>query len=166
MTTRTRRLGMASGILLLAAALPARAERFADLTYLAGLPGVGKTASGTLFLEGGELRFEDGKGRALFVHPIAAAEAWVGVEQKRSAGCILGSIALAPVFVVVSAGQYSPLESNPLGSCLKTRGVLMIKMGPEGGGVILRCRVPRKQEQAIADAINRAAHAAAPPAAD
>ena len=150
------------GILLLAAALPARAERIAGMEYRGGLPGVGR-ASGTLLLEGGELRFEDRKGRILFGHPLATSEAWVETETKRSVGCILGSIALVPVLAPLSVGQVNPVGA--LGSCQKTRSVLLIRLGAAPGGATLHWRVPKKQEQAIADAVNRAARdAAAPPA--
>ena len=151
------------GILLLAAAMPARAERFADMTYLGGLPGVGK-ASGTLFLEGGELRFGDRKGRPLFVRPLATSEAWVGTETKRSVGCILGSVALVPVLAPLSVGQVNPVGA--LGSCQKTRSVLLIRLGAAPGGPTVRWRVPKKQEQAIADVINRAAREATTPPAE
>ena len=151
------------GSLLLAAAMPARAERFADMTYLGGLPGVGK-ARGTLSLEGGELRFEDRKGRALFVHPLAPSEAWVGAEKKTSAGCILGSIALVPVLAPLSVGEIDPTAA--LGSCRKTRSVLLIRLGAAPGGATLRWRVPTKQEQAVADAVNRAAREAVTPPAE
>jgi hypothetical protein len=66
--TCKRLMAPAVGILFLASAVPARAARFAGMKYLGGLPGVGR-ASGTLLLEGGELRFEDGKGRPLWHVP-------------------------------------------------------------------------------------------------
>jgi hypothetical protein len=53
-----------------------------------------------------------------------------------------------------------------LGSCEKTRSVLLIRLGAAQGGPTLRWRVPKKQEQAIADAVNRAARAAATPPAE
>jgi hypothetical protein len=151
------------GTVLLASSVPARAERFAGMKYLGGLPGVGK-ASGTLSLEGGELRFEDRKGRPLFVCPLATSEAWVGAERKTSAGCILASIALVPVLAPLSVGGADPTAA--LGSCRRTRSVLLIRLGAAPGGATLRWRVPRKQEQAVADAVNRAAREAATPPAN
>ena len=150
------------GILFIAAAIPARAERIAGIEYRGGLPGVGR-ARGTLLLEGGEMRFEDRKGRPLFVYPLATSEAWVGTETKRSVGCILGSVALVPVLAPLSVGQVNPVGA--LGSCQKTRSVLLVRLGAAPGAATLRWRVPKKQEQSIADAVNRAARAAvAPPA--
>jgi hypothetical protein len=153
------------GFLLLAAATPtaARAERIAGLEYRGGLPGVGR-ASGTLLLEGGELRFEDRKGRPLIVSPLATSEAWVGSETKTSVGCILGSVALVPVFAPLSVGGVNPV--GVLGSCEKTRSVLLIRLGAAPGGATLRWRVPKMQEQAIADAVNRAAREAVTPSAE
>jgi hypothetical protein len=151
------------GVVLLAAAMPARAERVAGMEYRGGLPGVGR-ASGTLLLEGGELRFEDRKGRTLFVHPLATSEAWVGTETKRSVGCILGSVALVPVLAPLSVGEINPVGA--LGSCQRTSSVLLIRLGAARGGATLRWRVPKKQEQAIADAVNRAAREAVTPPAE
>jgi hypothetical protein len=151
------------GILLLAAAMPARAERFADVTCLGGLPGVSR-ASGTLSLEGGELRFVDRKGRPVFAGPLAMSEAWVGTETKRSAGCILGSVVLVPVLAPLSVGGGNPVGA--LGSCQRTRSVLLIRLGAAPGSPTLRWRVPKKQEQAIAEAVNRAAREAVTPSAE
>jgi hypothetical protein len=151
------------GFLLLAAATAARAERIAGLEYRGGLPGVGR-ASGTLLLEGGELRFVDRKGRPLFAGPLAMSEAWVGTETKRSAGCILGSVALVPVLAPLSVGGANPVGA--LGSCQRTRSVLLIRLGLAPGSPTLRWRVPKKQELAIADAVNRAAREAVTPAAE
>jgi hypothetical protein len=147
------------GFLLLTAVTPARAERIAGMDYRGGLPGVGR-ASGTLLIEGGELRFEDRKGRLLFVRPLATSEAWIEQETKRSMGCILGSIALVPVLAPLSVGQVNPVGA--LGSCRKPRRVLLIRLG----GATLRWRVPKTQEQAIADAVNRAAREAVTPPAE
>ena len=160
---RQRGLTVAVGGILLLGAVTARAERIAGMEYRGGLPGVGR-ASGTLLLEGGELRFEDRKGRPLFAGPLATSEAWVGSEAKPSVGCILGSVALVPVLAPLSVGGVNPV--GVLGSCQKTRGVLLIRLGAAQGGPTLRWRVPKKQEQAIADAVNRAAREALRPPAE
>ena len=95
---------------------------------------------------------------------LASSEAWVGRETKRSVGCILGSIALVPVLAPLSVGEINPVGA--LGSCQKTRSVLLIRLGPATGGATLRWRIPKKQEQAVADAINRAAREAVTPPAE
>ncbi len=85
---------VAGGMLLVGAVTPARAERFTSMKDLSGCSQDQRRQSGALVLANGELRFEDKKGRAVCVLPLAGARAWIGEEKRRTFGSILRSSAI------------------------------------------------------------------------
>ena len=160
--TRARTRCLAAATLLLGATAGAHAQPFADVKYLDGLKGVGRTR-GTLLVNGGELRFADQKGRLVFARLLVPAEAWVGQEKFTSDGCMARNFALLPLLLPLAA---SAGGGNPwLGGCGRTREIVQVRIGEGPGAVVLRLRPPRQQVRAVVDAIN-AASVGRPPAAD
>ena len=150
--THTGQAVAAGVILLVGAAVPARAERFTDMKYIGGVPGSTRRATGSVVLSGSELRFEDGKGRIVFTLPLAAARAWIGAEKKTTAGSILRSAALLMVAIPLSTGY-----ADPTTVCSRdTVPVLVLQVSAAGQAAAVRWHGPRTQLQAVADAINRA----------
>ena len=157
--TRTAWAFVAGGMLLVGAAAPARAERFAGMTYLGGFPPNTHRQAGALVVEGGELRLEDKKGRVVFVVPLATAQAWVGAEKRTSAGSIFRSAALMMVAIPLSVGEIDPTQAWSRDET----PILLVRLGEAAGGAILRWRGSRAELSGIAEAINRAAREAAAP---
>jgi len=62
-------------------------------------------------LEGSELRFEDRKGRVVFILPLAGAQAWIGAEKRTTVGSILRSSALMMVAIPLDQEQHHPLPA-------------------------------------------------------
>jgi hypothetical protein len=139
-----------AGVAVMAAATGARAERFPRVKLLGGAPGVGQR-SGVLVVEGGEIRFEGGKGRTLLVRPVAGASASVEVKKGISAGCILKGIALTPVIAPLSAGMADPWQG-----CGAPRRELHIRSGAD----VLRFKVKGGREGLGVEAIDAAARQA------
>jgi hypothetical protein len=150
--TKTAPAFLVGGMLLVGAAAPARAEKFTDVKYLGGSRDAHKQV-GALVLEGSELRFEDRRGRIVFVLPLAAAQAWVGAEKRTTVGSILRSSTLMMVAIPMSVGQVDPLQAWSR----DMTPVLEVRLAEGAGSETLRWRGPRKQLLAIAEAINRAA---------
>jgi hypothetical protein len=114
-------------------------------------------------LEGSELRFEDRKGRVVFVLPLAGAQAWIGAEKRTTAGSILRSTALMMVAMPMSVGQIDPMQAWSR----DMTPVLVVQLGEAAGSATLRWRGPKEQLRGIAEAINQRAHeGAALPQAD
>ena len=89
--TQYTRAFVAGGMLLVGAAAPVRAERFTGMKDLSGCSQTQRRQSGALVLEGGELRFEDNKGRAVCVLPLAGARAWLAAEKRTTFSSIVRS---------------------------------------------------------------------------
>jgi hypothetical protein len=140
-------------MLLVGAAAPARAERFEGMKYLGGFSRSPHKQLGALVLEGGELRFEDRKGRIVFVLPLAAAQAWVGAETRTTAASILRSGALMMVAIPLSVGQADPMQAWSR----DMTPILVVDVAEGAGSDTLRWRGPSAQLRDIAEAINRAA---------
>src|SRR5262245_58438739 len=150
--THTGRAVVAAVILLAGAAVPARAERFTGLKYMGGAPGATRKATGSVVLEGSELRFEDEKGRTLFTLSLADARGGIGAEKKTTAGSILRSTALLMVAIPLSGGY-----ADPTTVCTRDAvPVLVLHVGEIGSGVAVRWRGPRTQLQAVLASVNRA----------
>ena len=161
--TKGTRAFVAGGMLLVGAAAPARAERFASMQYLGGSSRNQHRQVGVLVLEGGGLRFEDRKGRVVFVLSLARAQAWVGAEKRTTAGSILRSTALMMVAIPLSGGQVDPMQAWSR----DMTPVLVVQLGEGAGSATLRWRGPKEHLFGIAEAINRTAHeSAALPQAD
>ena len=150
---------LVGGILLVGSAVPARAERFSGMKYLGGFSASPHKEVGALVLEGGELRFEDRKGRIVFVLPLAAAQAWVGGEKRTTVGSVLLSSALMMVAIPLSTGGADPMQAWSR----DMTPVLVIRLAKESGSDTLRWRGPKAQLDAIAEAVNRAAKESATP---
>ena len=157
--TRGTRAFVAGGMLLVVAATPARAERFTSMKYLGGLSQDQHRQVGTLVLEGSALRFEDRKGRIVFVLPLAGVQAWVAAEKRTTVGSILRSSALMMVAMPLSVGQVDPMQAWSR----DMTPVLVVRLGEGAGSATLRWRGRKEQLRGIADAINRKAHESAPP---
>ena len=151
--TQQARAFLAGGMLLVAAAAPARAERFATMKYLGGHPQNRHQQVGSIVLEGGQLRFEDRKGGVVFVLPLSEAKAWIGAEKRTTLGSIFRSSALMMVAIPLSVGQIDPTQAWSRDS----KPILVIQLGGAAGGATLRWRGPTGQLSDIAEAINRAA---------
>jgi hypothetical protein len=161
--TKRARAFVAGGMLLVGAAAPARAESFASMQYLGDSSRNQHRQVGALVLEGGELRFEDRKGRVVFVRSLAGAQAWVGAEKRTTAGSILRSTALMMAAIPLSSsGQVDPTQAWSR----SMTPVLVVQLGEGAGSDTLRWRGPKEQLRGIAEAINRTAQesAALPPA--
>jgi hypothetical protein len=142
-------------VTILGAAAHAQAEGFTDVKYLGGVPGVGP-CRGVLIVDGGQLRFEDRKGRTLFTRPLATVTSWVGSEKRTSFGRVLGNIALVPVGVALTGGYGDPW----VGGTRKDRPIVMVGNGA-GTEAPVRLRTPKNQLRQIVDAINLGASRAA-----
>ena len=147
---------VAGGMLLVGAAAPARAERFTGLKYLGGCSQKHRQ-SGALVREGGELRFEDLKGRVVCALPLAGARAWVGGEKRTTFGSILRSTALTMVAIPLSAGQADPTQAWSR----DTTPILVVQVGEGASRTTVRWRGPRQQLPAIAETVNRGAQESA-----
>jgi len=155
--TKRARAFVAGGMLLVGAAAPARAERFTSMKYLGDGSRNQHRQAGALVLEGSELRFDDRKGRVVFVLPLAGAQAWIGAEKRTTLGSILRSSALMMVAIPLSVGQVDPMQAWSR----DMTPVLVVQLGEGAGSATLRWRGPREQLQGIAEAINRRAHESA-----
>jgi len=140
-----------------ATAGPAAAERFEGVKYLGGEKGFGPR-TGTLVVEAGQLRFEDRKGREVFVRPLESARSWVGSEKRTSLGRVLGNVALLPVLIPLSGGFGTPW----LGGTEKDSPIVVVRIGSDDARP-LRLRAPFARLPQIVDAINVAARATAAP---
>jgi len=161
--TKRARAFVAGGMLLVGAAAPARAERFTSMRYVDGDSRHQHRQVGVLVLEGSQLRFEDRKGRVVFVLPLAGAQPWIGAEKRTTVGSILRSSALMMVAIPLSVGQLDPMQAWSR----DMTPVLVVQLEESAGNATLRWRVPKEQLRGIAEAINRRAHeSAALPQAD
>lgn len=149
--TRGTRAFVAGGMLLVGAAAPARAERFAGMKYLGGHSPKVHQQSGVLVLEGSELRFEDRQARLVFVLPLAGAQASIGAEKRTTFGSILRSSALMMVAIPLSVGEIDPMQAWSR----DMTPVLVVQLGEGAGRATLRWRGPRERLRGIAEAINR-----------
>ena len=141
---------------MLGIAAPAQPETFSGMKYLDGLPGQRQSKAGALVLEGGQLRFQDRRGRVVFVLPVAGLTASVGAEKRTTFGSVLRSSALMMVAIPLSVGQVDPSQAWSR----DTRSILVIKIDEASGGATVRWRGPAAQLSRIVDAINRAAREA------
>lgn len=140
-----------AGAMVVATAGAAQAERFSGVKYLGSVKGIGPR-TGTLAIESGQLRFEDDKGRTVFVQPLDAATAWVGSEKRTRFGRLIGNVALVPVLAPLTGGSGNPW----LGGTRKDSPIVMVRNGAdEAPPLRLRARVDRLPQ--IVDAINQAA---------
>jgi hypothetical protein len=143
---------VAGGMLLVGAAAPARAERFTSMQYLGGCS-TKHRQSGVLVLEGGELRFEDRKGRVVCTLALRGAQARLAEEKRTTFGSILRSTALTMVAIPLSSGQIDPTQAWSR----DTTPILVVEAGQGANTTTVRWRGPRQQLAGIAEAINRRA---------
>lgn len=151
--TRRARAFVAGGALLIGAAAPVSAERFTNVRYVGGGSRDLRRQSGAVVLEGGELRFEDRKGRVAFARPLFGAQARVVGEKRTTLGSILRSSVLMMVAIPLSVGEIDPTQAWSR----DTTPVLLVELGEGAGSVTLRWRGPSEQLWGIAATINQMA---------